>query len=103
MADSIGKKVKGFFMSKKKKTDDGNADKNAGFGVLNSSQDTDSGSQAAGSDEITDVLDTNGGKTPTEAPVAPEPKEKIAESKAEKAHEKVSRIAAEKNTKGYGL
>ena len=99
MTDSIMKKVKGLFMSKKtkvKETDGG------GFGVLNSSQAPDPA-------ENSDKLDSRGaseGETlrePTGASDSISEKTEEIESKAEKAHEKVSRIAAEKNTKGYGL
>ena len=112
MADSIGKKLKGFFMSKEKKdkADNSSAGENAGFDVLNDAQ-------APEPDEnrgALDGLDTPDGETLTEAPAAseeisedteeikPEPEAK-EEVQAEKAHERVSRIAAEKNTKGYGL
>lgn len=125
MAKSIGKKLKGLFMSKKKKNANisnvdfignpciksDNANKNAGFDVLNSPSEGDSGSQAADSDVIGDGLDISVGETVTEAPTEPEEApEKVEEVeapteevRAEKAHERVARIAAEKNTKGYGL
>ena len=108
MADSIIKKVKGLFMSKnkKKEADIGSADDNSGFEVL-------TGSQAADADVLEGGLDESGAtedKTLTEAAVAsediPEKTEEIEPEtapKAEKTHEKVARIAAEMNTKGYGL
>lgn len=98
MFNFIGRKLKGLVMSKKK--DESVSDN----------------SQALDADENTDVLDAK--DTPeneglTEAPVVsdsiPEIEEEIAEepvqmeAKAEKTHERVSRIAAEMNTKGYGL
>lgn len=118
MADSIGKKLKGLFMSnknknKKKKADTGSANDStgsagtdAGFGVLDDAQ-------APDADENTGALAGLGApeeETLTEAPTAsdgilenvedeaPEPA-----LKAEKTHQKVARIAAEMNTKGYGL
>ena len=110
MADSIGKKLKGLFMSKNKKKKSKRI------------YDSYSGSQPPGSDEIADMLspiNTMEGKTPTEAPVAPdEESEEMASDeiesaingllddgiiRVEKTHERVSRIASEMNTKGYGL
>ena len=99
MAKSIANKVKGLFMSKQKETE-GNT-----------------GSQAPNTEDITDVLDTKDAsekETTVEAPVVSdgnsenkektEPKPKVKKKvRAERTHERVSRIAAEKNTKGYGL
>ena len=77
-----------------------------GFCVLNDAL-------AADADEITDALDTLDtpeGEPVTEAPVESDsiPEKTVkTEPKAvvrkEKTHERVSRIAAEMNTKGYGL
>lgn len=118
MADSIIKKMKGLFMSKEKKktANKGGADADAGFEVLNDAQ-------APNADEITDAFDTlhtSEEKTLTEAAVAsdgisenpaeikPDSEEELVKipepsPRAEKTHEKVARIAAEMNTKGYGL
>ncbi len=117
MADSIIKKVKGLFMSKTK-----NKKADTGFDVLDDSQAPDSGSQALDADVIGGGLGISMGEMPTEAPAAAEtlqapaasddisedsePEEKTepkAEVRAEKAHERASRIAAEMNTKEYGL
>ncbi len=71
--------------------------------------DSDSGSQAVDTEEITDVLGTAEGQTPTEDSEASDEIEDIVEEessepedKREKTHEKVARLAAERNTRGYG-
>lgn len=99
MAKNMVNKMKGLFMSKKKKS--------------KATPDSDSGSQAADPAEITDMLDTNGVEIPTadsEGFKTPMDDEDIQdevdeepEVRAEKTHEKVARLAAEKNTRGYGL
>ena len=109
MANSIIKKMKGLFKmskDKKEKTNTGSVNDNTGFCVLNDAL-------AADADEITDALDTLDtpeGEPVTEAPVESDsiPEKTVkTEPKAvvrkEKTHERVSRIAAEMNTKGYGL
>jgi len=99
MAKSIIKKMKGMFVSKNNKS--------------KKIPDSDSGSQAVDADIFDDELeelDTLNDKTIVEAPEASDEikdikdvKKEEPEIKKEKTHERVSRIAAEKNTKGYGL
>ena len=113
MADSIIKKMKGFFtMSKNKgkKTDidkdAGSVNGNTGFEIFNDSQAPDPG----GVEGVLDGLGAPEEETTDEAPAASEGTSEKTEEikpetevKTEKTHEKVSRIAKEMNTKGYGL
>lgn len=99
MADSIIKKLKGLFMSNREKDES----------VSDSSQAPDIGGVVGG----LDAKDTPEDDTPVEATVPPdetsektediEEIEQESEVKAEKTHEKVSRVAKEMNTKGYGV
>ena len=99
MAKFIDKIMKGLKMGKNKGS--------------NKSSDSVSGSLPAGGDVFRDGLDILEGGKHTEETEASTEKEDIEEEeleepevveiRAERTHEKVSRIAAEKNTKGYGL
>ena len=105
MADSIVKKVKGLFMSKNKKKK-ADTDANKGFEVSNSSQAPDSDVFNDGFGDLVAPKDEQLTEAPMESDDISEKTEEIKpmpETKTEKAHEKVSRIAAEMNTKGYGL
>ncbi len=106
MTKSIVQKMKGLFMSKEKKADTGIADENAGFEVLDDALASDADVLGGGLDESVAIKE----ETLTEEAVASDEVseetteiEPETEIKAEKAHEKKARIAAEMNTKGYGF
>ncbi len=110
MADSLGKKLKGLFTMCKNKEEKAGIAADTGFEVLNDAPTVDT-------DENAGALSTSRGvkdETLTETPAAPNGEEIAAseniedeapetEPKTEKTHERVSQIAAEMNTKGYGL
>jgi len=115
MANSIVKKMKGLFTmskNKKKKADVADtadtADTGTGFDILDDSQ-----APAAAADPNGGASDSLGApkkepivEPPVESESIPEKTEEIeaeTEVKKEKTHERVARIAAEMNTKGYGL
>jgi len=132
MAKSIGKKLKGLFTmskNKEKKTnidvnadtgsvnaDTGSVNADTGFEVLNDAPKPDAGIF----DDVLGGLDAPKEETIVEPPMVSddipekteeiepesekiEPESKKIELKTEKTHEKVARIAAEMNAKGYGL
>ena len=130
MAKSIGKKLKGLFMgnkidnSSKYRIDDapaadadtGSVNADTGFEVLNDAPKPDAGIF----DDVLGGLDAPKEETIVEPPMVSddipekteeiepesekiEPESKKIELKTEKTHEKVARIAAEMNAKGYGL
>ncbi len=98
---SIVQKMKGLFMGK-------NTEKKAdtGFEVLNDAPASDIDENEGVLDELGAIEEETTDEAPVESDSIPENEEETevkAAPKAEKAHEKVARIAAEKNTKGYGL
>ena len=125
MAKSIGKKLKGLFTmskNKEKKTnidvnaDTGSVNADTGFEVLNDAPKPDAGIF----DDVLGGLDAPKEETIVEPPMVSddipekteeiepesekiEPESKKIELKTEKTHEKVARIAAEMNAKGYGF
>ena len=112
MTDSIIKKVKGLFTmskNKKKKADTGSVKDNTGFEILDDALALDADKNKGSLDESGAIKE----ETIVEPPVASdgisENEEEIeeikpeSEPKTEKTHERVSRIAAEMNTRGYGL
>ena len=104
MAKSIIKKMKGLFMSKdkKKEADTNKTDADPGFEVLNDAQAPDANENAGALDDQGVIEEETTVGVPVESDSISENKPESA-PRAEKTHERVARIAAEMNTKGYGL